>query len=115
MGMIAYYFFGPKEGEVAMKEEGKQKINILVEGAYDPATVEVRANVPVEMIFDRRDEGECTEWVVFESLPTKENKEIKMRLPEGKKTVVSFTPTKVGTYVFACGMGMVHGKLVVKA
>lgn len=111
---IAYYFFGPKKGVKVEGQDGEQKVEILVEGAYDPAVVEVKVNKLVEVVFDRRDKGDCTEWVIFDKLPTKEKREVKARLPEGKRTVVRFTPTKVGTYSFTCGMGMVRGKLVVK-
>lgn len=113
---IAIYFFGPKgEAVVAAKTAGHQEVTVVVDGAYSPAEISLKAGVPAKVIFDRRDRGDCTEWVIFASLPTKEGTEIKARLPEGKKTPVEFTPTKPGEYGFVCGMGMVHGKLLVTA
>ena len=35
-------------------------------------------------------------------------------LPEHETTAVEFTPATPGSYEFACGMGMVHGGLIVE-
>lgn len=114
IGLIYYYFFGPKkEGVEAMIEDKAQVAMVTVDAAYIPETLKLKVGVPAEITFDRQDKGDCTEWVVFEKLPTKEGVEIKTRLPEGEKTTVKFTPTKTGTYSFQCGMGMVHGRLVI--
>lgn len=114
VGLIYYYFFGPKkEGEMAEIKDRAQVAMVTVDAAYTPETVKLTVNVPAEITFDRKDKGDCTEWVIFEKLPTKEGKEIKARLPEGEKTTVKFTPTQTGEYNFSCGMGMVHGKLIV--
>ena len=86
---------------------------VTVDAAYIPETIKLKVNVPAEITFDRQDKGDCTEWVIFEKFPTKEGKEIKARLPEGEKTMVKFTPIETGEYSFQCGMGMVHGKLIV--
>lgn len=115
IGLIIYYFFGPKsESETATIVNKKQAIMVTVDAAYDPEEIRVKVNVPVEIVFDRKDKGDCTEWVSFGKLPTKEGREIKARLPEGQKTSLRFTPIKVGVYRFECGMGMVHGKLIVE-
>ena len=112
IALIWYFFFGPKKtGESATVTTSSQKITIIVDAAYDPASVTLKVNLPTEIIFDRRDKGECTEWVIFPGLPTKEGKEVKRKLPEGQKTTLRFTPTKIGQYEFVCGMGMVHGQL----
>lgn len=112
---IVYYFFGPKgEGKQALQSESGQRVEIVVDGAYIPDRIKLKVGLPVEMVFDRRDKGECTEWVIFDSqMPTKEDKEIKTRLPEGEKTSLKFTPIKKGEYGFTCGMGMVKGKVIV--
>ncbi len=116
IGLIAYYFFGPKgEEEEAAMDNNRQAVMVTVDAAYIPEIVRVKVNVPVEITFDRKDSGDCTEWVIFDKLPTKEGRKVKARLLEGKKKTVSFTPTKVGEYGFECGMGMVHGKLIVAA
>lgn len=115
IGLILYYFFGPKnEMEEAIMDDKTQKASIVVDAAYIPSEISLKVNVPAEITFDRKDSGDCTQWVTFENLPTKEKKTIKSELPEGAKTTVSFTPTEIGEYKFVCGMGMVHGKLTIK-
>ena len=116
VGLIYYYFFGPKgDGETAEIKDRVQIAMVTVDAAYIPEIIKLRINVPTEITFDRQDKGDCTEWVIFDKFPTKENKKIKARLPEGKRTTVRFTPTKEGEYEFQCGMGMVHGKLIIGA
>jgi Cu+-exporting ATPase len=88
-------------------------VTLIVDGAFIPSEIKLKADIPAEVIFDRRDKGECTDWVIFDRFPNKANVEIKSYLPTGKKTTVTFTPTKAGSYGFACGMGMNHGQLIV--
>lgn len=103
----------------------KQKITIVVEGAYSPSEVVVKKGRPVEIIFDRRESGDCSEWVIFEKLKIThsassgqkskvEEREIKAHLAPFAKTKVEFTPMETGEFPFSCGMGMLHGKLIVK-
>lgn len=115
IGGIWYYFFGDKkERKSATVEDGVQRIIVVVDAAYIPDRVVVKKGLPVEMVFDRRDSGSCTEEVIFDKLPTIEKKQISAKLPEGKQTKINFTPTQIGEYQFVCGMGMVHGKLIVE-
>src|SRR3990167_7932983 len=96
IGLIGYYFFGPKgEAKVATMTDKKQLAMVTVDAAYIPNEIKLRAGVPTEITFDRQDKGDCTEWVIF-SLPTKEGKEVKAWLAEGKQTVVRFTPVGPG-------------------
>ena len=119
---IIWFFFGEKEKAVATLSSSKvknQEITVIVEPGYQPARISVKRNIPVTIIFDRRDKGECTEWVIFPKMKVLsqngniEDKEIKTHLPEGQKTKINFTPVEAGIYEFVCGMGMVHGKLEV--
>lgn len=111
---ILYYFFGPKNDLVeAQTTRGVQKATIIVDGAYVPGEIKLKTNLPAEVTFDRRDHGECTDWVIFDRFPNEGDQEIKSYLPENKMTVIKFTPTKAGTYGFACGMGMNHGQLII--
>lgn len=85
-----------------------QEITIRVEGGYDPAEVHVRAGTPVRLIFDRRETSSCSEELVLPDF------QIRRFLPPHQKTVVEFTPPKPGVYEMSCGMGMLHGKVVVE-
>ena len=114
--VILYYFFGPKGGVAsAQTNTHHQRLTVVVDSGYSPSQLQLKANLPAEIIFDRRDHGECTDWVIFDRFPTKEGKEVKSYLPVGQKTTISFTPTTPGSYGFACGMGMNKGKLIINA
>jgi len=117
---ILWFFFGKKgRAQVAGVAGKKQEITIVVEGAYSPSEVVVKKETPVEITFDRRESGDCSEWVIFASgkwqvADGKTEKELKAHLAPHAKTKVEFTPMEAGEFPFSCGMGMLHGKLIVK-
>jgi plastocyanin domain-containing protein len=39
---------------------------------------------------------------------------VRKYLPLNKKTPITITPKKEGTYEIVCGMNMFHGKIIVK-
>jgi plastocyanin domain-containing protein len=88
---------------------GPQEQTIVVDGGYSPAIVKVKAGRPVRLVFDRRDNGACSEEVVFPDIS------VKRFLPYGEKTVVEITPPKAGRYEFTCGMSMLHGAIIAEA
>jgi plastocyanin domain-containing protein len=108
---IYWYFFGAvrQAAAKAVTTAGTQEITITVNGGYAPSVVELRAGQPVRLHFDRRDQGSCTDEVVLPDFG------IRRFLPTGSTTTVMFTPLTPGTYDFACGMGMIHGQLRVRA
>ena len=109
IGWVNYYFFLARPaGASAALAEGQQRVRVEVDGGYSPAVIRVRVGQPVRLEFDRRDTGSCTEEVVLGDFG------IRAFLPPGKTTAVEFTPTHSGTYEFACGMGMVRGKVIAK-
>jgi plastocyanin domain-containing protein len=70
--------------------------------------VTVRAGRPVRLLFDRQETNPCSEEIVIGAFG------VKKFLPAHQRTAVEFTPTTPGTFDFMCGMGMLHGKLVVQ-
>ncbi|MBM2841417.1 MAG: cupredoxin protein, partial [Bacteroidetes bacterium] len=52
--------------------------------------------------------ADCTNQVVFEGL------NIRRQLPARRTTIIELTPSDTGEIAFACGMGMVRGKLIVE-
>ncbi|MBI5465993.1 MAG: cupredoxin domain-containing protein [Candidatus Kerfeldbacteria bacterium] len=94
---------------VINQPNGAQELTITVRGGYSPNKVAVKVGVLVRLTFDRQEEGDCTEYVVIDEYG------INQQLPPFAKTTIEFTPTKVGTVPFHCGMGMVHGKIIVGA
>ena len=103
-----YFFLARGESVSAAAGPGPQRIRIVVEGGYTPATVRVRTGRPVRLEFDRRETSGCTEEVVLPDFG------IRTYLPAHRTTPVEFTPTRPGRFEFTCGMAMVRGTLVVE-
>ncbi|GGK63832.1 heavy metal translocating P-type ATPase [Ornithinimicrobium pekingense] len=103
--LLAWYFFGPKKSRQADLEDGMQVVRVGVKGGYSPDLIEVRAGVPVRMLFDRQESGECTSRVVMPGF------RVNQLLPAHEKTAVEFLPDTEGEYRFACGMNMVSGTI----
>jgi plastocyanin domain-containing protein len=110
IGWVVYYFFlaGGVRAIARVGAAGVQRVAIEVLGGYSPSIVTVRQGQPVRLEFHRADTDSCTEEVVLEAF------RIRQYLPAYQTTAVEFTPTLAGTYDFSCGMGMVHGKLIVE-
>jgi membrane fusion protein, copper/silver efflux system len=83
-------------------------LRILVKGEYIPDDITVRKGEKVRLAFYRDEDSDCTNEVVFESL------NIRRHLPARKTTIVEFTATDTGEIRFACGMGMIHGRIHVR-
>lgn len=109
IGAIYWWFFRAAGPAVAAATDrtGVQVQVITVAGGYSPATVTVSLGRPVRLVFDRQETNPCSEEVVIPEF------QVKRFLPAHQRTPVEFTPTHAGSFDFACGMGMLHGKLVV--
>ncbi len=101
------FFFGSKDTTRAELRGGVQEVTVTVKGGYSPDRVEVRQGVPVRLVFDRQETGDCTSRVVFSDFG------INKSLPAYASTAVDLVPERAGEFGFACGMNMVHGTLVV--
>src|SRR2546428_2342566 len=108
IAFLAWFFFGPKKARQAELVGQVQQVRVLVQGGYSPNLIRVRQSVPLRIVFDRQEGGECTSRVVFPDFAQNRS------LPAMAKTTVEFTPDKSGRFGFACGMNMVHGTLVVE-
>jgi plastocyanin domain-containing protein len=82
------------------------KVSITAKG-FEPASVNLKANVPAKLTFLRTTNDTCATEVVLPDY------KIKKDLPLNKAVDVEFTPTKAGDVAFACGMNMFKGKIVV--
>ncbi|WOQ16692.1 heavy metal translocating P-type ATPase [Raineyella sp. W15-4] len=100
-----WFFFAPRRSRAAQLADGVQVVDVKVQGGYSPDTIQLRKGLPVRIMFDRRETGECTSHVVFPDFG------INQALPAYATTAVEFTPSQAGRYEFACGMNMIHGRL----
>ena len=105
--LMAWYFFGPKKSRQAEFDDGVQVIKVTVKGGYSPDVIQVVAGVPVRMLFDRQESGDCSSRVVFPEF------HVNQTLPAYATTAVEFVPERPGEYEFACGMNMIRGRLQV--
>ncbi len=86
-----------QKGEVQRITLGMSNYN------YNPNTITVNANQPVEITIDSSVKG-CLRAFAIPDLKVNEFS----RSPEEK---ITFTPTKAGTFTFMCSMGMGRGKM----
>ena len=108
IGGLAYFFFGPKKASSALVKDGVQEVEITVKGGYSPGLIRVTEGVPLRLIFDRQETGECTSRVVFPDFMVNKS------LAPYQRTAVDLMPARSGEFGFACGMNMVHGTLLVE-
>src|SRR5713226_3593210 len=105
---LGWFFFGPRRARAAELAGGVQRAAVTVKGGYSPDVISVRQGVPLEMVFDRQESGDCTSRVVFPDLA------VSAALPAFARTTVRLDPAQAGSLGFACGMNMIHGTLVVE-
>ncbi|MGI8908092.1 MAG: efflux RND transporter periplasmic adaptor subunit [Candidatus Sumerlaeaceae bacterium] len=79
---------------------------IIVKGGFEPEVLRLAAGQPRRIVFDRRDEGTCTNKVLIPSLG------IEQELKPYAKTVIDLPTTATGEIDYSCGMHMLHGKIV---
>jgi plastocyanin domain-containing protein len=104
-----YFFVAGKVSATAVAGAGDvQEVTVLVKGGYQPGLVRVRRGAPVRIIFDRRETDPCSEEVVFPDFS------VRRFLPPNRRTAVEITPARAGKFGFTCGMGMLHGTLLVE-
>src|SRR5215471_15212733 len=109
LGGLGWFFFGPRKAKAAELAGGVQRATVTVRGGYSPEVVRVRQGMPVELVFDRQESGDCTSRVVFPDF------QVSAVLPANHLTTVRLDPAEAGEFGFACGMNMIHGSMVVEA
>src|SRR5215469_4856509 len=108
LGGLGWFFFGPRKAAAAELAGGVQRALVTVRGGFSPELLRVRQGVPVELVFDRQESGDCTSRVVFPDF------RVSAALPANQRTTVRLDPAAAGEFGFACGMNMVHGTLIVE-
>ncbi|WP_406264085.1 heavy metal translocating P-type ATPase [Streptomyces sp. NBC_00191] len=105
---LGWFFFGPRRARTARLEGGVQRVEVTVRGGYSPDVIKVRQGIPLEVVFNRQESGECTNRVVFPDL------RVSAGLSAYARTTVRVHPAEAGSFGFACGMNMIHGTLLVE-
>lgn len=103
--IFTYWFFLMKKDQVI---EVSDSIDITVEGGYKPDVISIPEGKTTKINFLRKDSSSCLEEVVLGDF------KIRKFLPLNEKVSIEITPKKKGEFGFSCGMGMFHGKLVVR-
>ncbi len=107
-GGLGWWFFGPKRTTEAAVGDGIQEVRVTVRGGYSPNRIRAQAGLPLRLVFDRQESGDCTSRVVFPDFGAS------AELPAFGEASLELTPKVPGEYGFACGMNMIHGTLVVE-
>ena len=80
----------------------------VTEKGYEPARIEVEGGKPMVLRITRKTTEMCGEAVIVAGDP------VSHMLPLNRPVDLQLTPPKTGELTFACGMGMMHGALVVR-
>lgn len=110
IAVVVWFFWLKRTAGVSATQGagGVQEVTITVKGGYTPDTIIVRHGLPVRLNFLRQETAACSEKVVFADFGKVAD------LPPERIVPIEFTPDTPGEYGFACGMGMLHGKLIVE-
>jgi plastocyanin domain-containing protein len=106
---VGWFFLGKRTSvEAVSGSGGVQEVDITVKGGYAPDRIVVQSDRPVRLNFYRDETSSCSDQVVFGDFG------IVRDLPAYETTTVELPPAKPGEYGFACGMNMLHGKIIVR-
>ncbi|KKR80328.1 MAG: hypothetical protein UU26_C0020G0017 [Candidatus Daviesbacteria bacterium GW2011_GWC1_40_9] len=99
-----WFFLFKKEKETAVEKE----VDIIVSGGYSPEVISIQKGKTTKINFIRKDSTDCLSEVVLGDF------KIRKELPLNQKVTVEVTPQRRGEFPYSCGMGMYHGKIVVR-
>ncbi|MDO8570811.1 MAG: cupredoxin domain-containing protein [Candidatus Daviesbacteria bacterium] len=102
---IYWFFLSKKEKEIKILNN---EVDIIVNGGYSPEVISIPLGKTTKINFIRKDSTECLSEVVLGDF------KIKRELPLNQKVMIEITPKKKGEFEYSCGMGMYHGKIMVK-
>ncbi|MCB1161567.1 cupredoxin domain-containing protein [bacterium] len=97
-----------EQSALATADGGVQRVRIRVERGYDPEVITLRAGLPAVLEFQREEDDPCSERVILDGFGRN------VFLPAFQTTAVEIQPNRTGSFDFACGMGMLKGRIVVQ-
>ena len=100
-----WFFLGKRDKEVAVSDSS---VDIVVEGGYTPESISIPKGKTTKINFIRKDPTSCLEEVVLGDF------KVRKYLPLNQKVTIELTPQQTGEFIYACGMNMYHGKIIVK-
>lgn len=108
LGLMSYNSALAATMQQTKAQKSSKALQVTVDDqGFHPANLKVQANVPSKITFVRTSNKTCATTVVIPGY------NIKRELPLNKSVTVELKPAKTGEVAFACGMGMLKGKLVV--
>ncbi|MEP7114281.1 MAG: HAD-IC family P-type ATPase, partial [Ilumatobacteraceae bacterium] len=108
IAVLVRFFFRARPASIADEHDGVQEVRVTVKGGYSPDVIKARTGVPLRIVFDRQEDGDCSSKVIFSDFA------LSRYLAPFTETTVELTPSRPGTYGFACGMNMIHGSLLIE-
>src|SRR5215469_8712140 len=90
IGGLAWFFFGPRRARAAELVGDVQQVRVTVRGGYSPDLVRARQGVPLRVVFDRQESGECSSRVVLSDFA------VNRPLPAFAQTTVQLVPDRAG-------------------
>lgn len=89
------------------KIQGDYQIAVTERG-FEPAELKIPSNQPLTLVVTRKTDQTCAKELVFAD--TKQRHE----LPLNQPVRIALPAQQGGTLSYACGMDMIHGKIVVR-
>jgi len=95
--------------QAAIAKPRIQSVRITIsERGYEPASFRLRKGVQARLSFLRTTDATCGKEIVLPDF------NLRRALPLNQEVVLTFIPTKGGTFSFVCGMNMLRGQLMVQ-
>ena len=97
-------------GELVTGADGVAEVPLTIANVqFQPAVVDIPADVPVRLIVDRQEANACSDQLAVPQLG------VLVDLAPNAVTVIELPAAEAGTYTLTCGMGMMSGQLRVGA
>ncbi len=109
IGLLAWFFFGHKVSRTAQVKGNMQEIVVTVKGGYSTNVIRSKKGIPLRLVFDRQEAGDCSSRVVFPDFG------VSKTLPPFARTTLAFAPHRAGKFGFESGMNMFHGTLILRS
>ena len=97
-------------GELVTGADGVAEVPLTIANVqFQPAVVDIPADVPVRLIVDRQEANACSDQLAVPQLG------VLVDLAPNAVTVIELPAAEAGSYTLTCGMGMMSGQLRVGA